>query len=77
MAVRTEDEVRRWAMQKLKAWNWNANVAEIARELINEDVRPEDGSFAILGREFVKFFGGSDEAKHHWEIIGQIVEEFG
>jgi hypothetical protein len=77
MAVRTEAEAREWAKAKCEAWNWNANVAEIARELINEEIEIDGGPFATLGEEFVRFFGGGDEAKNDWDIIRQIMEEFG
>jgi hypothetical protein len=57
-------------------------VAEIARELIDEEVEIGSGPFVTLGEEFVKFFGNPDKgamysAVSNWQIIGQIMEEFG
>ena len=79
--AKSEADARAWALAKCKAWNWNANVAEIARELIEEEIEVGSGPFVTLGEEFVKFFGSNygatDQAQTEWEIIGQIMEEFG
>lgn len=77
MQLKNESEAREWAKAKCERWNWNVNVAEIARELIDEEVEFDSGPFITLGEEFVKFFGASDpNAKTYWEIVGQIMEEF-
>jgi hypothetical protein len=69
---------REYAQKRCVAWNWNVNVAEIANELIREEIDNESEAFTIIGEEFVKFFGTHDKtAPMFWEIIGQIVEEFG
>lgn len=78
MAMKTEDEARLWAKERCHAWNWNYNVAEIAHELIEEEIEKDSGPYVTLGEEFVKFFGANDpNAKTYWEIVGQIIETFG
>lgn len=72
----TEVLRREDARKRLEEWNWNYNVAQIARELIDADITTDSQQFAILGEEFQKFFAGDPNAELHWEIIGQIVEEF-
>lgn len=77
MAVKTKKEIREWAKTKCLAWNWNCNLAEIAKELMDEDIETDSDEFRILGEEFVKFFRTSDAyASKHWEIVEQIIETF-
>jgi hypothetical protein len=77
MATKTKKDWRKWAKQRCEAWNWNANIAEIAHELIGLDMESDSDEFAIVGEEFVKFFGQHDKnAKTYWEIVGQIIEQF-
>ena len=77
MAKETQKEIRKWAKSRCEAWNWNANVAEIAHELIEEGIESDSDRFDVLGEEFVKFFDSDPNAKSHWEIVGQIIETFG
>ena len=72
----TEVLLREDSRRRLEEWNRNANVATIARELIEAEIATDSQQFAILGEEFQKFFAGDPNAALHWEIIGQIVEEF-
>jgi hypothetical protein len=75
-----EFHAREWAKAKCRAWNWNANVAEIAHELIEEDIDKNSDMFVTLGEEFIRFYGDSmpsGQAELFWEIIGQIIETFG
>jgi hypothetical protein len=69
-----EDQLRQWAHDKCKAWNWNADVAEIAKELIDADVDTDSHQFRILCDVFNEFF------KHPkmdvTEAIEQIMETF-
>lgn len=84
----TEQSMREWARKRCNQWNWNCNVAEIARELIDADITADSDQFDILAQEFVEFFGGGDvsslrrdemrsEAENHIHIIADIVREFG
>jgi len=68
--------LKQWARERCEAWNWNCNVAEIARELIDADVRSDGVRFEVLKKEFLEFFQ-RPEAESHIEIIGQIIDEFG
>lgn len=78
MVAKTKKELREWAKSRCEAWNWNVDVAEIAKELIDADIDTDSEEFDVLGKEFVKFFGQSDpNAKTYWEIVGQIIETFG
>lgn len=78
MATETKKDWREWAKQRCAAWNWNADIAEIAHELIDNDIDPDSDEFDVIGEEFVKFFGVHDPmAKTYWEIVGQIIETFG
>jgi len=69
--------LRAWALSKCREWNWNVNLAEIAAQLIDEDIGTDSEEFAALGSAFEEFFGPSDQnAKHNWEIVGHIIEQF-
>lgn len=77
MAVKTKKEIREWAKRKCESWNWNCNIAEIAKELMDEDIDIESDEFTICGEEFVKFFGKTDpRAEDFWEVCKQIIETF-
>lgn len=68
---------RKWAKERCDAWNWNCNVAEIAKELIESGVTDTTSTrFDITGKVFVEYFGDSNQAEMLWEIIGHIIEEF-
>jgi hypothetical protein len=74
MAFATDEE---WATGLCKGWNWNANPAEIAKELIDMSVTPDANSYRwrVVKRAFLEFF--PDNGERDWEIISQIVEVFG
>lgn len=77
MATKTKAELREWAKARCESWNWNATVAEIAKELIDADIDTDSAKFEVLGEEFVKFFGRHDpNAQRLWGIVGQIIETF-
>lgn len=63
-----------WARDCCERWNWNADVAEIAKELIDADVDTDSVQFSILCKVFNKFFQSPkvDVA----EAIEQIMETF-
>lgn len=73
----TEDQRRvytEWAKARCEAWNWNADAAEIAKELIDCDIEPDSVQCSILCEVFNEFF------KHPkmdvTEAIEQIMETF-
>jgi len=69
-----EDQLRQWAHDKCKAWNWNADVAEIAKELIDADVDTDSHQFRILCEVFNEFF--KQPKMDVTEAIEQIMETF-
>lgn len=66
--------LRQWAHAKCERWNWNADVAEIAKELIDEGVDPDGHQFQILCEVFNKFF--SNPKIDVTEAIEKTMETF-
>ena len=56
LTAEEETRLRQWAHDKCAAWNWNADVAEIAKELIDLDVDTDSHQFRVLCDVFNKFF---------------------
>lgn len=72
-----EAKIRKEANERCKRWNWNCNIAEIAKELIDEEMDPDSRTFDIYGEEFVKFYGQHEpRAEDFWGICKQIMENF-
>ena len=77
MTAEEELKVREKAVERCTQWNWNANVPEIAKELMDESMDPDSREFEIYGEEFVKFYGQHESrAEDFWEIVKQIMETF-
>ena len=74
LTAANEAGLRLWARRKCKAWNWNADVAEIAKELIDEGIDPDSRAFRILCEEFDEFFQQPEMSAA--EAIQQILETF-
>ena len=73
----TEDQRRlytAWAKERCEAWNWNADVAEIAHELIDADIEPDSVQFQILCDVFNEFF--QSPKVDVTEAIEKIMETF-
>jgi len=68
-----------WARERCREWNWNANAAEIARELIDAGIKPDTDDMNNVRRAFLDYFSkpGNNEAKLQWEFISHAVAEFG
>ena len=66
---------KEWAEKLCKGWNWNANPAEIARELIEMGITLDGYQWGVLQKAFLKFF--PDNGEQDWETIRQCVEVFG
>lgn len=64
----------KWAHDCCNRWNWNADVAEIAKELIEADVETDSVQFQILCEVFNKFF--QSPKVDVTEAIEQIMETF-
>jgi hypothetical protein len=70
-----------WAMERCARWNFTQTLPKIAKDLIENG--PEWGTIQWneVGGVFVKYFGNRDSlccsAKRDWEIIGDMVREFG
>jgi hypothetical protein len=69
-----EQRLRDWATARCEAWNWNADVAEIAKELIDADVDTDSHKFRILCEVFNKFF--QTPRMDVTEAIEQIITTF-
>ena len=73
--MKTKSKLENWAWEKCNSWNWNCNVAEIAKELIDEGVHVGGLRFGVLEKEFVRYF--PDNGKRDIETIRYIMEVFG
>jgi hypothetical protein len=73
--MQTKSKLQEWALDRCKAWNWNCNVAEIAKELIDADIDVDGARFRALEKEFVKFF--PTDGEQQIETIRDIMETFG
>jgi hypothetical protein len=74
LSLADEMKYQAWARRKCEAWNWNADVAEIAKELIDEGVDTEGHQFRILCEVFNEFF--KEPKMDVTEAIEQIMETF-
>lgn len=74
LTLEQEQAHREWAKKKCGEWNWNADAAEIAKELIDLDVEPDSRQFEILCEEFNTFF--NHPKMDVTEAIEQIMESF-
>lgn len=66
---------RAWARNLCEQWNWNADIAEIAQELIRQRVHPDSDRFAVLKEEFQRFF--KQPKMDCIEAVEQVMETFG
>lgn len=66
---------RAWARSLCEQWNWNADIAEIAQELIRQRVHPSGDRFAVLKEEFQQFF--KQPKMDCIEAVEQVMETFG
>lgn len=55
-------------------WNWNASTAEIAKELIDQDMSEDDEDWEALEAVFKKYF--KDTGEKSWDVIEEIVRTF-
>jgi hypothetical protein len=69
-----EQRLRDWAAARCEAWNWNADVAEIAHELIHAGVDTDSHQFRVLCEVFNKFF--NNPQMDVTEAIERIMETF-
>ena len=67
-------------MNMASKWSWNLNIAEVARELDNAGIDPDEEYWTYYGDLFVMFFSNSEseqkENEQHWETLGYILSEF-
>ena len=70
---KTPDEL--WARALCEKWNWNADIAEIASELINQGVHPAGRRFDVLKDVFNEFF--NSPKMDCIEAVEQVMETFG
>lgn len=77
---RKHSEWEVWAKEACERWNWNCNLAEVARDLIDNGPDIDTVQWDEVGNVFKKFFGTSsplvDTIKNNWETITDIVREF-
>lgn len=82
LADATEEEIvaiKKWAKKCCDRWNWNNSIPEIAQELLEQGLSPDDDEdrLSILETTFKEFFDDSKEADNYWELIIQTMEVFG
>lgn len=66
---------REWAKGLCEKWNWNADVAEIAHELIDLRVHPDSVRFEVLKDVFNDFF--NHPKMDCIEAVEKVLETFG
>lgn len=66
---------RIWAKELCEKWNWNADVAEIAKELIDANVHPDSVRFEVLKDVFNDFF--NRPKMDCIEAVEKVLETFG
>lgn len=66
---------RIWAKGLCEKWNWNADVAEIAHELIDLRVHPDSVRFEVLRDVFNDFF--NHPKMDCIEAVEKVLETFG
>jgi len=66
---------RTWAKGLCEKWNWNADVAEIAHELIELRVHPDSMRFEVLKEVFNDFF--NHPKMDCIEAVEKVLETFG
>lgn len=66
---------REWAKGLCEKWNWNADVAEIAHELIDLRVHPDSVRFEVLKEVFNDFF--NHPKMDCIEAVEKVLETFG
>lgn len=74
MTAMEEDQLTLWAQECCERWNWNADIAEIAKELIDQDVDTDSHQFTVLCKVFNKFF--NQPKVDVTEAIEQIMTTF-
>jgi hypothetical protein len=73
-------------LKRCKEWDWNLGLAEIAKELIDEEVENNTAEFKVIQGVFNKYFGGKGgmggvnsegiPVTPTMEAIGEILENF-
>ena len=71
----TKTDMTAWAKSLCEKWNWNADVAEIAHELIDLRVHPDSVRFEVLKEVFNDFF--QSPKMDVIEAVKQVMETFG
>jgi hypothetical protein len=81
---KTKELEAKW-LKRCDNWSWNLNLAEIAKELIDEGVKNNTPEFKALEKVFNKYFGGKGgigvdkdgiPTTPTMEAIGYILENF-
>ena len=67
-----------WVNRCEDIYNWNFNVAQIARDLIDNYGVKDTGDpiFHAFDDGFHTVFGSMDNCDNAIEVVGQIIEEF-
>lgn len=74
MTAEEAARLRQWAHARCECWNWNADVAEIAKELIDAGIDTDGHQFAVLCEVFNEFF--NQPKMEVTEAIEQIMTTF-
>ena len=70
----TTKERRKEFLGWCERWSWNASPAEIAKELIDQDMNEDDEDWEALEAVFKKYF--KDTGEQSWDVIEDIVRTF-
>ena len=71
------DHWKQWALKRCEAWNFNADIPEIAKQIHEIDAIKSDSSeFAVLKDVFNEYFGkdGNPPVISQFEAITQCLE---
>lgn len=71
----TKTDLTAWAKGLCEKWNWNADAAEIAHELIELRVHPSSERFSVLKDVFNDFY--NHPKMDVIEAVEQVMETFG
>jgi hypothetical protein len=74
-STESKGSMHAWALGLCEKWNWNANIAEIARDLIDADVSHDSVRFEVLKEVFNDFY--NTPKMDCIEAVEQVLENFG
>jgi hypothetical protein len=82
MITKKSDSYVKW-LGRCENWNWNLSLAEVAKELIEDGVKPDSQEFKDFSEAYNEYFADSEGCGQKGPIIYQteaiqnILETFG